>query len=68
MLKILFKAETINDYITPINVASALIECESFNVIELSEIAEYLQSYVTKCNRMKAIDEVKRLREAGIDI
>lgn len=56
MLNILIKAETPDDKITPINVASALIEIKRFDVNDLNEIAEHLQAYTN------------RVRQAGIDI
>lgn len=60
MLEILFNGETPKDRISPITVATSLIESKYFNCAELEEIAEHLLTY-TKRIRL----EEKR---AGVDI
>ena len=60
MLRIMYEQETIKDYVTPINVASALIESKVFEPVELEEIAEHLLTYVKRI-RIEA-------KLAGVDI
>lgn len=60
MLQLMFEQETMKDNVTPINVASALIESKVFEAVELEEIAEHLLSY-TKRIRIEA-------KQAGVDI
>ena len=61
MLQIMLNARSPEDKITPINIASALIEYDRLRPIDLREIAEHLLAYT---NRIKVIEE----HGADIDI
>ena len=53
MLNVEIRMETENDHITPINIASALIESRYFKPEELDEIAEHLRSYTMRIRRQE---------------
>ena len=42
MLKILFEAETENDYMTPISIANAILRADFLENEDIEEIAEHL--------------------------
>ena len=54
MLKINFEAETENDAIDPINIASALIAYKFITVDDLYEIEGHLREYTSRCRRVES--------------
>lgn len=53
MLMIEIKAETGNDKITPINIASSIIGSGTFDLNELEELSEHLRAYTSRIRNQK---------------
>lgn len=53
MLKILFEAETENDYFTPISIANAILKADCLENEDVEEIAEHLMIAVKHFRKEK---------------